>query len=1294
MTNQTKMPQATDIIKNPVKRDGVSQNQRRLAALDPSFVKMDERTLEDFLVFTLEYADRVCFYNLENQQDGNWVNFWGCDPTVIIAAIEKTNPLPTKQACEAIYSQEPSVEGFSALVKLTLDIARKIDDWYQSLTPGTSLHLELKRLIPANLSGLLQQLVVFEKGATVLFESYPGLVENNYKGFSKEWGLASDLNNIAVDLSLFRPEVPINEENPAKCLDDLSQEDQLAAAYPRLKDLFTRAYNIYFYTIQIAPAHFQESLNRSDHPAHLTLFITFLMLYQQVQDDLNRMTQRHLDFYYKDVLGLKLKDAVPDKAHLFFELAKNLVEHQLDGGIRFKAGKDEMGNDLFYTLDKTAVLNTAKVESLRSIFLHTTETGNTKNITNIHVAPVANSADGLGEEIKDEDKPSWATLGNTDMPKAELGFAIASDELLLTEGHRIITLDVHTDKSITFADKPFDVCLSGEKEWIKANYTFGDNGPAAPAKPIKGFRLQITLGTDQPAVVPFVADTLKEQLGTKLPVLKLLLHQPKPDEVDQRYFYEHFRNLKINKIVLSTQVSGIQQVVAFNDEGAVDASKPFFPFTAIPKKGSSFYVGNAEAFQKSLDWVMLHLHWEQVPNEFESHYAGYEGVSGLTHDSFQAKLFSIGSEEKTANAQQTIFNPKPDDFEYDSGELSDRKVEFRIDNTTAMPLAYLLSKAKVETYGQTTKEGFLRLDLSRDFEHDQFPQVLTRQMLAASRYPTRIVGAWYLDGNTPKKANSTDPANISATEVIIPKNPYTPSLKSITLSYFSSASTAVATDAGAITFLHLHPFPDTYQHFDSVLNVPLLPQFGGQVKQLPLTSSTGTTSQKTKTKVLPTTLSGIAQTGGSTQLVSNTLSLSTLVSGQITLLEEGVLFIGLSGLQPRQSLSLLIQVAENTADADLPKAKVHWYYLSNNNWIPFEEYEVASDTTDELLTSGIVEFTIPDGINLNNTILPANLHWLKASVSDYSASVSEAINIHAQAARVTFQDNENDPNHLAKPLPAETIAKLENDDAGVKSLTQPYESFGGMTAEDSLSFYTRVSERLRHKGRAITQFDYERLVLEAFPSIYKVKCINHTNSDHSLCPGNVLISVVPDFTKLKAVDRRQPKVTLAQLEKIKRYLDGRNSCFISESAVTLHVLNPEYEKIDLDFEVRFNPDVTAIEFHLRKLKTAIVQYLSPWAYDDAAEINFGGKVFKSSILHFVEKQTYVDYVVNFKMMHDGSLQDTNIIEAKTPRSILIPVAEEEMNIRHLPFDGHCPMENRLRKKALGYQALNETVLED
>jgi hypothetical protein len=64
---------------------------------------------------------------------------------------------------------------------------------------------------------------------------------------------------------------------------------------------------------------------------------------------------------------------------------------------------------------------------------------------------------------------------------------------------------------------------------------------------------------------------------------------------------------------------------------------------------------------------------------------------------------------------------------------------------------------------------------------------------------------------------------------------------------------------------------------------------------------------------------------------------------------------------------------------------------------------------------------------------------------------------------MVFEDNENDPQHLKQALPASTISKLIKPNAAIKSVTQPYASFGGQMKEESNSFYTRVSERLRLK---------------------------------------------------------------------------------------------------------------------------------------------------------------------------------------------------------------------------------------
>ncbi|NJM14822.1 MAG: hypothetical protein HC896_05085 [Bacteroidales bacterium] len=283
------------------------------------------------------------------------------------------------------------------------------------------------------------------------------------------------------------------------------------------------------------------------------------------------------------------------------------------------------------------------------------------------------------------------------------------------------------------------------------------------------------------------------------------------------------------------------------------------------------------------------------------------------------------------------------------------------------------------------QNGFVKFTLDRDFEHDQYSNVLSRQLIAAATFANNqfFNGAYYLDsGGDPFIHPVTGK---TPNQVVLPNAPYTPAIKAITLDYTSQV-TLSNTPVDNNLFIHIQPFENTYQQFNTVSDVKLLPQ------------------------------------------------LHKYAASTETYNIEGALILGLRDLKPKQSLSILFQVAENTADADAEVAKVKWQYLAGNSWFDFKEYEITKETTNGFLTSGIITFAIPDKIDLNNTILSNQLHWIRAWVETDSVAVSEMINIHAQAIQLNFQDNSNDPAFLATPLAAATIAKLEIDDAAIDSI--------------------------------------------------------------------------------------------------------------------------------------------------------------------------------------------------------------------------------------------------------------------
>jgi hypothetical protein len=351
---------------------------------------------------------------------------------------------------------------------------------------------------------------------------------------------------------------------------------------------------------------------------------------------------------------------------------------------------------------------------------------------------------------------------------------------------------------------------------------------------------------------------------------------------------------------------------------------------------------------------------------------------------------------------------------------------------------------------------------------------------------------------------------------------------------------------------------------------------------------------------------------------------------------------------------------------------------------------VVLDTTNQLLTSGIITFIIPAEATTSNTILPGSHIWIKAAISQHAppapinhvTAVCQLIDVTANAVEVQFKDNGNDPNHLATALEKGKIAKLKTGISSVKSVKQPYASFGGRPVESDDAFSTRVSERLRHKNRCITAWDYERIILEAFPRVHKVKCIPHAKENCWLAPGNVLIVVVPDLKNKNSRDLLQPKVNADTISRITEYVEKRAGMYTQkrddmytqkrdetvqkrdDMQVHVHVKNPNYQKIQLDFKVKFH---TGYEFNYYKqvLNQALLQFLSPWAYEADREISFGGKVYKSVLLDFVEELAYVDYVTDFKMYsYTGEtpiFQDLREVQPEAPDVILVSADEHIIN---------------------------------
>jgi Baseplate J-like protein len=377
--------------------------------------------------------------------------------------------------------------------------------------------------------------------------------------------------------------------------------------------------------------------------------------------------------------------------------------------------------------------------------------------------------------------------------------------------------------------------------------------------------------------------------------------------------------------------------------------------------------------------------------------------------------------------------------------------------------------------------------------------------------------------------------------------------------------------------------------------------------------------------------------------------------------DKGEIYLGFENVEIGNGLSMLLQLAEGTANPRQESATIKWYYLSQNTWIEFESSFIG-DETNGLTQSGLVQITVPDFDMSTSTILTSSLFWIKITVDKIDA-ICNFIGVHEQAFKAVLTDFEENGSVFIENTSQKTISKLNEPVASIKKITQPYTSFGGKKQEDDSLLYQRSSERLRHKKRAITSWDYERLILQEFPEVYRVKCLNHYRYD-SKTISNVSAGYVTLIPIAKSNDNQntiswKPLLSLGTLSKIKKMLVA-----IASPHARILVKTPSLEKIEVKFKVKYREiDGADTRLYSSLLKDVVNQYLSPWAYTNT-EINFANSIEISSLIQLIDNQSFVDYITDFEVNQiilnettdDEKMKFSNVkeIEPKTDFTLFIP----------------------------------------
>ena len=1256
--------------------NGTSQAQRVLDGLLAKCAQVDERTVADLILYTKKYSAYLNYYDLTNTIAGDWQKLMGNDVAVVIATIAdwRTQDYPSyiKQLNNSITDAANDTDAqnyFKELFDFVFSVAQQLDQAYRKLADDvdytTYLSVSIASKLAAPLSVLNQYYNFF----------VTQLLINNTSTLTNA-SAPVDVVTLAQNFKITNLSAPFIANPPITAFPiTLSGTVHSDINHILSHNLFTGALQSFVDAVTNivgrTPAYLAATLdNYPTHSPHYALYLTFLKLFSFAQQHLNQYTKNHLDFYYKDVLQLSNNVAKADFVHLTFELQKNIDQHLLARGTAFKAGKDANNNDIYYSLTDDIVVQTASVQALKSVYLNKDNSPVT-----LYASPLANSQDGNDGKLLSSDG-SWFPFGNPkNIAQADIGFAIASSVLYMNEGKRAVMLKFICDDlgAITNDDLTgiFTVQLTGKKNLYTATYT-----PNVISS--TSFSLTINLDGDAPAIVPYSAKLHGGNFTVALPMVQVQL-------VAYRS-YQKIKIPRINSVNVSVTVTSVKNLSLQNDDGKINTAKPFKPFGDFPDDGASFIIGNKEIFQKQLSNLTINLDWQQTPSRdtdvaISSLVKGEWAAIDKSVDLYASSIV-IAPTEVIEIAPPLIFNnnnnfflnnfvlnldtdtplaetvAKPDagltfapHLALQSGlNISDMETlsasspvnsiaanngfnSFEAGLQMQAPIYIFLGPGEVDInglekvvqspedftsnndYDITAVDGFIKLELSgSDYSLNTY----------VNSIPKPTVQVKYVDDTPP---------NVQSYSVVTGAVPVAtpPALRSVSLTY--TAYDNITFSAGDFNgrsnyFYHLEPFG--FRELNPALtkdNINLLPVFD-------MDDATPNDN-------------------------------------------GGELWIGLNNAKPDETFSLLFQVSDGSANPLKEMTEADWFYLSNNNWLPLATQSVT-DQTNNLTRSGLVIINVPGDATTSNTRADNGLIWIKTVVQHDTDAVCDLIAVNANGARAQFVQDISKNIQFTKAIPPNTISKPSVPDAAIKKTLQPYNSFDGRVQETDDQFYLRVSERLRHKRRAITAWDYERLTLQYFPQVFKAKCISHTgfvldektNTQRysETLAGQVTVITIPDLTGLINANPLRPYTSIGLLTEIENYLKGITSPFVK-----LHLCNPQFEEVQFEFSVTFreNYDIT---FYTAQLNKEIEQFLTPWAYGNPHAIQFGNTIEKSVVLNFIEERYYVDFVTCLTMNHIILRDGATILEARynideaaatTARSILVSYYNEATNIRHL-----------------------------
>ena len=338
----------------------------------------------------------------------------------------------------------------------------------------------------------------------------------------------------------------------------------------------------------------------------------------------------------------------------------------------------------------------------------------------------------------------------------------------------------------------------------------------------------------------------------------------------------------------------------------------------------------------------------------------------------------------------------------------------------------------------------------------------------------------------------------------------------------------------------------------------------------------------------------------------------------------GALFIQLEGEGATGALTLTFDMTQAGHLRLVPDPNpIAWRYLSRSGWQTLPETAVSADTTYGLMRSGLVQIDLPDDAIAHSTEMPAGGVWIAAVAQQAHLDIFPALcRVKVNGVWARRSDTSYRADHSSR------VWTFDPPQPGLTEVAEIASPADIRPPEDDKSFYARVGERLRHRKRAVTPWDVERLVIDRFPEVWMAKCLPHTQGGElTPRPGHMTIVVVrkpPDAGRDAA-----PQPALFEVG----MLNGIKS-FVSEFAsdlATIEVVNPAFERLQVRAKVAFDAQREGGAM-AQTLKRELNRYLSVWTAGVAMR-RFGWSLNVQMLQAHLKGLSYLRDLTDFSVLH-------------------------------------------------------------